>query len=85
MNTVDIFASVMIEVYKREKGSHPGLWKEARCLLKIGADSEKFLKQVDHSITIAKLKYPKETHSLMFLFDQSSGHTHCLCQECFKR
>lgn len=69
------------EEYDREKGSHPGLWKEARCFLKIGAeyegywDSGKFLKQVDHSITIAELKYPKETHSLVFLFDQSSGHT----------
>lgn len=38
-------------------------------------DSEKFLKQVDHSITIAELKHLKEMHSLVFLFDQSSGHT----------
>lgn len=30
---------------------------------------------MDHSITIAELKYPKETNSLIFLFDQSSGHT----------
>ena len=31
---------------------------------------------MDHSITITitKLKYPKETHSLVFLFNQSSGH-----------
>ena len=57
------------------------MWKEARCFLKIGAkyegcwDSEKFLRQVEHVITIAERKYPKETHSLVFLFDQSSGHT----------
>ena len=68
------------EEFDREKDSHSGLWKEARSFLKIGAeyegywDSVKFLKQVEHSITIAELKYPKETHSLIFLFDQSSGH-----------
>ncbi len=69
------------EEYERAKGSHPGLWKEARRLLKLGAeyegywDSDKFLKQVEQSITIAEIKYPKESHSLVFLFDQSSGHT----------
>ena len=69
------------EEYDSAKDSHPGLWKEARQLLKLGAeyegywDSEKFLNQVEHSITIAEIKYPKELHSLVFLFDQSSGHT----------
>ena len=68
------------EEFDKEKDSYPKLWKEARCFLKIGAeykeywDSEKFLKQVEHSITIAELKYQKETHSLIFLFNQSSGH-----------
>ena len=38
-------------------------------------DSEKFLNQVEHSIKIAEIKYPKESHSLVFLFDQSGGHT----------
>ena len=58
-----------------EKYSHPVMWKEARYFFKIGAedegywDSDKFLNQVDHSITIAELKYLKETHSLVFLFD----------------
>ena len=69
------------EEYESAKDSHPGLWKEARQLLKLGAeyegywDSEKFLNQVEHSIKIAEIKYPRESHSLVFLFDQSSGHT----------
>ena len=69
------------EEFDREKDSHPGLWKEAWCFLKIGAeyegywDSEKFLRPVEHSIMIAEIKYLKEMHSLIFLFDQSSGHT----------
>ena len=69
------------EEFDGAKESHPELWKEARRVLKLGAehegywDSEKFLTQVDHSITIAEIKYPKESHSLVFLFDQSSGHT----------
>ena len=39
-------------VYDRAEDSHPGLWKEARQLLKLGGeyegywDSEKFLNQV---------------------------------------
>ena len=69
------------EEYERAKSSHPELWKEARRVLKLGAeyegywDSNKFLNQVEKSITIAEIKYPKETHNLVFLFDQSSGHT----------
>ena len=69
------------EEYEAAKDLHPGLWKEARQLLELGAeyegywDSDKFMNQVEHSITIAEIKYPKETHSLVFLFDQSSGYT----------
>ncbi len=69
------------EDYERTKDAYPGLWKEARRSLKLGAeyegywDSEKFLKQVENAITITEVKYPKESHSLVFLFDQSSGHT----------
>ena len=69
------------EEYERAKVSHSGLWKEARQLLKLGSEyegywnSEKFLRQVDKSITIAEIKYSRETHSIVFLFDQSSGHT----------
>ena len=69
------------EEYESAKDSHPGLWKEARQLLKLGAEykgywvSKKLLNQVEHNIKIAEIKYPKESHSLVFLFDQSSGHT----------
>jgi len=38
-------------------------------------DSDQFMNQVEYNITIAEIKYPKETHSLVFLFDQSSGYT----------
>ncbi len=56
--------------YDWAKDAHPGLWKEARRLLKLGAeykgywDSEKFLQQVENAITIAKVKHPKESHAL---------------------
>ena len=33
------------------------------------------MKSFSTSITIAELKYLKETHSLVFLFDKNSGHT----------
>ena len=67
--------------YKQAHSSHPGLWKEVRFLLKYGAStegywkSEKFMKQVEHAVTIAEIKYPRSSHNLLFLFDQSSGHT----------
>ena len=38
-------------------------------------NSEKFLIQVENAFQIALKKYPSETHSLTFIFDQSSGHT----------
>jgi len=69
------------EEYEAAKDSHPGLWKEARQLLKLGAeyegywDSDKFMNQVEYIITIAEIKYTKKKHSLVFLLDQSSGHT----------
>ena len=31
--------------------------------------------QVGQAATIAEIKYPKETHNIVFLFDKSSGHT----------
>ena len=31
--------------------------------------------QVGQAATIAEIKYPEETHNIVFLFDQSSGHT----------
>ena len=37
-------------------------------------NNEKFLKQVKKAIEIAKFKYPAENFTLVWLFDQSSGH-----------
>jgi hypothetical protein len=67
--------------YEQSRSAHDGLWKEARYLLTYGAssegywNSEKFLKQVEQTVTIAEMKYPSITHNSVFLFDQSSGHT----------
>ena len=53
---------------------------QARQILKIGANAEgfwtndKFMKQVEVAADIATVKYPKESHTVVFLFDQSSNH-----------
>ena len=67
--------------YETAKCTNPNVKKEARFLLKYGTDSEgyqdsnKFIQQVKHAVEIAELKYPSEHYNLLFLFDQSSGHT----------
>ena len=67
--------------YEDARANHSGLWKSARFLLKYGSSSEgywnneKFLTQVKPALTIAEIKYPASSHSIVFLFDQSSGHT----------
>lgn len=33
------------------------------------------MKQVEQAVIIAEIKYVRSTHNLLFLFDQSSGHT----------
>ena len=55
---------------------------EAHVILKYGGDDNEgywnidlFMKQVAKAIGIAELKYPWATHNLVWLFDQSSGHT----------
>ena len=68
------------EEYEEARTSHLNLWKEARFLLKYADtqgywNSEKFMRQVGQAATIAEIKYPKETHNIVFLFDESSGHT----------
>ena len=40
-----------------------------------GWKSEKFLSQMHDILTIAEIKYPASSYSIVFLFDQSSGHT----------
>ena len=67
--------------YETAKCTNPNVKKEARFLLKYGADSEgyqdsnKFMQQVKQAVEIAEFKYPSERYNLLFLFDQSSGHT----------
>ena len=61
----------------REKPSK----KEARVILQYGAEREgywnnqKFMVQVGLAEQIANIKYPSSHYSLLWLFDQSSGHT----------
>ena len=69
------------EMFERAQIVHPGLKQEARILLKYGAssegywNSEKFMSQVENAVKLADYKYPADEHNLVFLFDQSSGHT----------
>ena len=64
--------------YEEARPHHPNLWKKTRYILKYGEDnqgywnSETFMTQ---AVTIAEIKYPRESNSIVFLFDQSSGHT----------
>ena len=64
------------EALKHDR-NHP---VKARVILKYGAqlegywDSNKFMAQVKQACTIAEYKYPRETHSIVWLFDQSCGH-----------
>ena len=50
-------------------------------IIKFGAGSEgyrnnaRFLKQMEGAVKIADIKYPSDTHSKVWIFDQSSGYT----------
>lgn len=67
--------------YETAKCTNPNVKKEAHFLLKYGTDNEgyqdsnKFMQQVKEAVAIAEFKYPSENYNLLFLFDQSSGHT----------
>ena len=75
------FLKLSDEQFEEASKEHPGLLKEARSLLKFGIagegywNNEKFMHQVRQAVAIAEIKYPKLTHNLVFIFDQSSGHT----------
>ena len=62
------------------KVSMPDLPQKARVIFKFGAqgdgywNNELFIKQVKVAMSIAEFKYPKNQNTLLFLFDQSSGH-----------
>jgi len=38
-------------------------------------NSEKFIKQVEDTIKIVNVKYPKDYYNVFWFFDHSSGHT----------
>ena len=62
------------------KLSQPDLPSAARVLFKFGAqgdgywNNEHFISQVSTAIKIAEFKYPPSNNTIVFLFDQSSGH-----------
>ena len=67
-----------------EKANNDGIeltQTEARQKIEYGVnrdgywDSPKFMAQIDNVAKIASVKNPKETHTVVFVFDQSSGHT----------
>ena len=66
--------------YEEIRPEFPNLPKKARELIEIGSAADgywtnyKFLSQVEKAVTIAELKYPSSSHSLVFIFDQSSNH-----------
>ena len=68
------------EEYRNAKAGDPSFPKEARALLEYGAEregywtSEKFIANVADAVRIAEFKYPPHTHSICWLFDQSSCH-----------
>jgi hypothetical protein len=37
-------------------------------------NNDLFMAQVRKAVSIALIKYPKETHTILWAFDQSSGH-----------
>ena len=68
-----------------EKANNDGIeltQTEARQKIEYGVnrdgywDSPKFMAQIDNVAKIASVKYPKEIHTVVFAFDQSSG-PHC--------
>ena len=74
------FLRLTSEEHELAKLSHPGLPKAARVIFKFGTqgqgywNNEQFITQVELAIKIAGFKYPPLNNTLLFLFDQSSGH-----------
>ena len=77
----DGFLRLTDEEHAQVKVKYPAIPKSACVLFKYGAQSEgywnceKFLIQVENAIQISESKYSKEKYSLVFILDQSSGHT----------
>ena len=68
------------EEFEKAQQSNPSISKCAREIIKFGAasegywNSERFLRQMERAIAIAREKYPRNTFNTVWLFDQSSGH-----------
>ena len=66
--------------FEKARKSDASISRAAREILRFGAanegywNSERFLKQTERAIAIAKVKFPPSTHDCVWLFDQSSGH-----------
>ena len=74
------FLRLSSEEQQLAKLSHPTLSVAARVIFKFGAqgdgywNSEHFIAQVEKAVKLAEFKYPPAENTLVFLFDQSSGH-----------
>ena len=68
------------EEHEIAKFTKPDLPNKARVAFKFGAqgdgywNNELFMAQVKTAMSIAEFKYPKTHNTIVFLFDQSSGH-----------
>ena len=80
INGKAIYLKLAEPEYDEARSSHPNLWKEAQFILKYGSESQgywnrdKFMNPVKHAVTIAEIKYSRANNTIVFLFDQSSGH-----------
>ena len=70
-----------IEEYREASKNASSIRMCAREMIKFSAagegywNNQRFLKQMDRAIKIAKIKYPCGKFTIVRLFDQSSGHT----------
>jgi hypothetical protein len=77
----DGFLALTDGEHEHAKLRYPSIPKFARVLFRYGSQSEgywnceKFLIQVETAVQIAEKKYPTQNFTLVFIFDQSSGHT----------
>ena len=66
--------------FEEARRLNPSIMKSVREVFKFGAanegywNSERFMKQMEKSIEIAKVKFPPSAYTTFWLFDQSSGH-----------
>ena len=68
------------EEYRRAAESDSSIRMCARQIIKFGSGSdgywnnERFLQQMERAVKIANIKYPSHKYSIVWIFDQSSGH-----------